>query len=417
MNIRTKLKLSLSKRSQQTLTVAFSLVTTVLIACGGGAGSAGGDVASLPGTGGTGITAMGPVSGFGSVIVNGTRFDDSNAQVFIDGDIQTTIPATSGLRLGMVANVMGVKSNAMVTTTAVIKALGTADNIEVWSIAQGTITSLGSSTTFTVAGMSMVVDAGTVFEGAMSIRNLNTSTIVKLWGQPITADFKQWSVTRLQVLSKASSTISTGKVMLRGSTPTVNGLALVGSDSTLANGQLVRVVGSLTSTMVTNTLTVSKITTLGSSGTTASPSGYSEIEGIVTSVLTNNTTTTTPAKVTRMTLGASEIDTKDAVIYPAGASIAAGKRVEVQGSWSAGILLATSVTIKSSTEAQEVEIEAAIEVFTSLSDFMVRGQRCDASGLTRVNGGKLSDLAVGKRVHLHGVKNGDVVRITELELK
>jgi hypothetical protein len=47
----------------------------------------------------------------------------------------------------------------------------------------------------------------------------------------------------------------------------------------------------------------------------------------------------------------------------------------------------------------------------------VRGQRCDASGLTRVGNGRLSDLKLGTKVHLHGRKSGDVVRVTELEIK
>jgi Domain of unknown function (DUF5666) len=414
MNIRAKFRLSLSERSQQTLALAFSLLATVLIACGGGNGSAGADVASLPGTGGTGITAIGSVAGFGSVIVNGTRFEDNNAQVSIDGEKQITIPATSGLRLGMVANVVGIKSNTIVTTTSVIKALGTANTIEVWSIAQGTITNLLSSNTFIVAGMTMVVDAGTVFEGAMSTSSLNTSTIVKVWGLPITTDFTQWSVTRLEVLGKASNTISTGKIVLRGSTPTLNGLAIVGSESTLANGQLVRAVGSLTGSMASNTLTVSKITPLGSNGTTTPTTGYAEMEGIVTSVLRTNTAT--PAKVIRMTLGANEVDTKEAKFYPSDTSIATGKRVEVQGNWNAGILVATTVTVKSSKEIQEVEIEAPIDVFTSVADFIVRGQRCDASN-ARIEGGLVDQLRKGKLIHLHGLKDGDVVRVTELEIK
>jgi Domain of unknown function (DUF5666) len=407
MNVCAKLKIWTGGLLLQARLTALSTLTLVLMACGGGLG---GDVALMPGTGGTGITAMGPVVGFGSVVVNGIRFEDSNAQVLIDGEKQTSVPTTSQLRLGMVANIVGLKSNASVTTTSVIKALGTANSIEVWSIAQGTVTNKVSSTTFTVAGMTMVVDAGTVFEGAMSSSGLNTYSIVKVWGLPITADFSQWSVTRLEVLGNASSTISTGKVVLRGSQPTLNGLSLAGSGTTLASGQLVRAVGSLTA----GTLAVSKITTLDSNGTTTPATGYAELEGIVTSVLSS--TTATPANVTRMTLGATEVDTKDALVSPTGASLAAGKRVEVQGNWIAGVLVATKVTVKSSTEIQEVEIEAAIEQFTSVANFVVRGQRCDASGLS-LTPLQISKLGFNVLVHLEGRKNGDVVRVTELEIK
>jgi hypothetical protein len=110
------------------------------------------------------------------------------------------------------------------------------------------------------------------------------------------------------------------------------------------------------------------------------------------------------------------VDTKDAPVSPTDASLAAGKRVEVQGNWIAGVLVATKVTVKSSTEIQEVEIEAAIEQFTSVANFVVRGQRCDASGLS-LTPLQISKLGFNVLVHLEGRKNGDVVRVTELEIK
>ena len=59
-----------------------ALALTALAGCGGGGGGAS---ASLPGTGGTGIYAQGSIAGFGSVIVNAVRYDDTRASVSIDG--------------------------------------------------------------------------------------------------------------------------------------------------------------------------------------------------------------------------------------------------------------------------------------------------------------------------------------------
>jgi hypothetical protein len=64
---------------------------------------------------------------------------------------------------------------------------------------------------------------------------------------------------------------------------------------------------------------------------------------------------------------------------------------------------------------QEVEMEAPIEQYTSLANFMVRGQRCDATGAT-ISHGTSSDLRIGVRVKLKGTMAGDVLRVTELEL-
>jgi hypothetical protein len=414
MSLNKRLKIQ-SSFARLTLRVRAVLVIPLIVAaCGGGGGS---ELAALPGTGGTGITAvtaMGPVAGFGSVVVNGIRFDDAAARVFIDGQEQAR-GDTRQLRLGMVAHVVGQKSSAAVTATSVIKASGTADRIEVWSIAQGTITALVSSGTFRVAGMGIVVDAGTVLSGAMSANDLNLLSVVKVWGLPMNADFSQWTATRIEVLGKTSSTISTGKVVLRGAVPTLNGFTVAGSETPLADGQLVRAVGSLASSAVAGTLTLSRLTKLGSDGATPPATGHAELEGFVTSLL--SASTDSAAKVTRITIGATEIDTKDATVSPIGARIALGKRVEVQGNWSNGILVATKVSVRSASESQEVEMDAVIEEFTSVANFVVRGQRCDASATTRIEGGPISQLKVGSRVHLEGVKNGDVVRVTELEIK
>jgi Domain of unknown function (DUF5666) len=357
------------------------------------------------------VTSLGPVAGFGSVIVNGIRFDDTSATVQIDGANGTP----SDLRLGMVTRISGSKSTATVTTTATVLALGKADTIEVWSIAQGTVNSLVLPNTFTVAGMTMVTDGGTVLQGAMSTANLNTSSVVKVWGQPITADFRQWAVTRLEVLANATDTVSTGIVSIRWSVPYLNGLVLAGNTSALKDGQEIRAVGSLNKSASGGTLTFSKFTVLAEPGTSTTATGYAELQGIVTSVL--GTSTATPPKVTRLTLGANFIDVSNASVSPVGATIRQGIRIEVQGTWSAGVLIATRAEVKTEQQSQEVEIEAAIEQFTSVADFVVRGQRCDASGLTRVGNGRLSDLKLGTKVHLHGRKSGDVVVVTELEIK
>ncbi len=384
-----------------------------LLACGGGGTS----VAALPGTGGTGATAItseGPVAGFGSVIVNGIRFDDVGAEIKIDGVSGTA----DALRLGMVANVSGSKSSATIATNSSVLAVGKADSIEVWSIAQGTVTGLVLPHTFTVAGMTMVTDAGSVLDGAMATANLSTDSIVKVWGQPITADFKQWSVTRLEVLATATETISTGIVSFQGPTATLNGWVLTGTTGTLKGGQEIRATGKLTLSATGGTLTASKVTVLTDTGAMPLNMGYAELEGVVTSVISTSTSTSTStSKVTRLSMGNNVIDIQFASLSPRNAVIKQGTRIEVEGSWSAGLLIATKVEVKTEQQSQEVEIEAVIEQFTSLADFVVRGQRCDASRLTRVENGRLTDLKRGTKVSLQGRKSGDVVLVTELEIK
>ncbi|MEQ1804588.1 MAG: DUF5666 domain-containing protein, partial [Burkholderiaceae bacterium] len=73
-------------------------VTVVLAGCGGGGG----------GSSSATSFAYGPISGFGSIIVNGVRFDDSSSSVSSeDDDDSSTRHSSSDLKLGMVVAVQG----------------------------------------------------------------------------------------------------------------------------------------------------------------------------------------------------------------------------------------------------------------------------------------------------------------------
>ena len=73
----------------------------VLTGCGGGGGSSGGTSDSTPTATATAFAA-GPITGFGSVIVNGVRFDDSSASV---ADDDGNARRSDELRLGMMAEI------------------------------------------------------------------------------------------------------------------------------------------------------------------------------------------------------------------------------------------------------------------------------------------------------------------------
>jgi hypothetical protein len=79
------------------------------------------------------------------------------------------------------------------------------------------------------------------------------------------------------------------------------------------------------------------------------------------------------------------------------------------------ILKAKAVDVQSVQKLEKVELDAKIEVFTSLASFVVRGQRCDATKAS-ISKGQGSDLKVGVRVKLEGTKAGDVVLVTSMEI-
>lgn len=363
----------------------------LIVACGGGGT---GSTAGAPGTGGTGVYAMGSISGFGSVIVNGIKFDDLQASVKVDG----VAANPADLRLGMVASVQG--SRGAVAT------LGTANSIEAWSIARGLVTQgvviPGAIGQFTVAGMTVQTDSATVFDFLGATTPLSPGLRVAVWGLQSGADGRSWRATRVATVT-GTTVVSSGFISVAGSQRSLNGVVLSGSAADhLSAGELVRVQGTLSS--VDQSLVVASVQQLGA-GVGSLPQGEAEIEGLVTSMLS----------ASHFMLGNIQVDASSASVSPSTAQITTGARVEVEGYVQAGVLKATKVEIENAQTLGEVEIEAPIEQFISLGNFVVRGQRCDATNAT-ISHGTVADLKVGARVHLKGVKAGDVVTVTELEL-
>jgi hypothetical protein len=131
--------------------VAASLIL-VLSACGGGGLGpiAGG------GIGGTGIS-YGPVTGFGSVFVNGTAFNTDDAVILVDGEPATEASLTEG---------MLVRVEGEWTTTGT----GNADRVEYRNDIRGPVQakvfdSLTGEGTLTVLGQTVRFNKRTVFRG------------------------------------------------------------------------------------------------------------------------------------------------------------------------------------------------------------------------------------------------------------
>ncbi len=383
MSQHDKLNTCLTRR--QWIVLAASAVTS---GCGGGVSTAG-----LPGTGGTGIFAQGAISGFGSVIINAVRFDDTKAVIQLDGHSASS----ADLRLGMVASVQGQLA-ADITS-------GTASNIDVWSIAQGMVTQARPSVAgqFIVCGMTVQVDNTTVLDGIASAAAIAPGMRVVVWGLQAGADGASWTATRVAVSTDATIAC-TGVVGLAEKQISLNGYVLKGSAvASLVGGELVRVQGVASSSG--GVLDVSNIYVLGA-GLASHAEGGVEIEGLVTAMLPNG----------RFMLGNVEVDASGASYIPVAAQVVLGTRLEVEGTWRAGILIATLVEVGEQQALLAVEISARIDQFTSVANFVVRGQRCDASGVTLVGNGTLADLKVGTSVKLTGTKAGDVLKVTALAI-
>ena len=134
-------------------TALFAMAGSVahLAGCGGG----GLDIAGIS-SGGTGSFTSGSISGLGSIIVNGIRYDDSSASV------SGSVDSASALRPGMVVTVKG--SPLTEATSVGGLRTGTASSIVSASEWKGPVGTVGASS-FTMLGLTVEIKPATLFDG------------------------------------------------------------------------------------------------------------------------------------------------------------------------------------------------------------------------------------------------------------
>ena len=127
-----------------------------LSACGGGSTTA--SNGSGIGSGGTGSYTTGSISGFGSIIVNGVRYDNSSVgTVSLDGDSSTS------LALGMVVTVSGGDTSTSSTGQTVARA----DSVQVGYELLGPLPSANvdvANSQITLLGQTVKITADTFYD-------------------------------------------------------------------------------------------------------------------------------------------------------------------------------------------------------------------------------------------------------------
>ncbi len=158
------------------------VLAAALMAAGCGGGGSGSDpvVNPPPPSGGIdrGGVAVGPIDGFGSVIVNGVRFDTSDAQFTVEG----SPGGQDDLAVGQVVVVKGMIDDDGAT--------GTADTVSYAAAVKGPV-EVGSidlvSQTFRVLGQPVRVTTATVFDDSIqpgSLDALAEGDVIEISGLP-----------------------------------------------------------------------------------------------------------------------------------------------------------------------------------------------------------------------------------------
>ena len=383
--------------------LGLSLLTALaIVACGGGS-----DVAGV-GSGGTGSFSVGTITGFGSVFVNGQRYDDESASVSDEDGPRNR----SDLRLGMVVTVQGsVSASGSATASSIVfdsELLGPVD--------AGSVNP--ASKTFTILGQTVVVAAGTVFDaqlpaGLSSIRagqTLEVHGFVNPIANAVQASFVGPS--NSQTKYKIGGTVSglqTGARTFRVGAATLSyaGLSGAGVPQGLADGVFVKV---RLATAAPDAAGIRQATGLRLNNTVVADQKSAEVEGLVTAF-------TSP---TQFSVGSVPVDARNASFPDGTTGLGAGARVEVEGTVAAGTLLARQVKLQDPKAERKIELKGSVSAYDNAAKtFVVRGVTVSYAGSVDYQKGSQADLRNGAKVQVKGqvAPNSAIVNATRIEFE
>lgn len=378
---------------------ALAAAAAILLAACGGGGS------SMPATAtasATSVVTTGVVTGFGSIYVNGVRYDTSGAQFDIDGR-----PGTQAeLKVGDVVQLKGRRGG----NTA------SAERIVHRNSVQGPIAAVDSTANrLTVLGQTVLVSASTSFDDSISpagIAGLAVGDVIEVSGLPNSSG--QIEATRIEPAAAGATWEVVGRIAASDGTRKqfeLNELVVAYGSATLddfgaggpKDGDVVEVKGATLG--AAGELIATRVEFLGNKDMRPDgASGEVEIEGFVTRYVSATDFDVTNRPVT----------TNGSTVYRGGtaADLKADARVEVEGSLdAAGVLVAAKVEFK---RRANVRVEAAIEsIDATANSFKVLGIEVSVDASTRVedksgNGSqffKFADLRAGDVVAVRGLES------------
>jgi Domain of unknown function (DUF5666) len=372
-------------------------VAAWLPGCGGGVGEGG--TGSFGDAGGF---TSGPITGFGSVIVNNVRYDDSVATVQ-DGDGSNR--SSSDLRLGMT-----VEINSSIVTVGSSTNTAKASAIRYDSELLGAVLSISASTsTFTVLGQTVLTDAATVFDSSVgSLVSLKVGAFVEVFAvfDPATLRYR---ATRVGPAGSGTTPHLRGLVaQVDSATQTLKitntfytYAGAAGMPADLAAGQFVRL------RVAAGAPVNSRYTVLGF-GTALRPlpdSTEASVQGRISAF----------TSISSFNVNGRSVDASGATFPNGSAGLKVGARVNVEGSARNGILLAKKVSFEDDSQGgnQTFELHGPITAVDTLAKtIVVRGLTIStARPDLKYDNGTVANLVVGRSVEVKGKLSADGLRI------
>ena len=379
---------------QRVVAGASALATALLVACGGGGSDSGGASSEA--------VYQGTIGGFGSVIVNGVRFDDRAARITVDDELVSV----GALKLGMRTDVTG--------SVASDGSTGTASSCVVDTSVRGPIASIDSATSsFKIRGISVQTDDKTVFEGASNLAALKVGDWVEVHGS---VDFTNRVVQATRVEVKAPEDV--GRLVLFGKATAVTATTFTLGDLSVdfSKARLIGFDG--------NVIPEGAVVRVRSN---TSPVGNVLVASVVKAVKAPRLLDGTPAAVegrvqqyksiSDFLVSGTAVDATNAEFQNGSAAdLSEGKRVIVYGTLADGKIIAKKLRFFRKDLDGEIRLIGMVSDYVSVSSFKVRGVAVDASAAT-FEGGDAAQLTDGRLVEIKGQSVGSVVKATKVEFE
>ena len=390
-NLRSKLW-----RSSAAGAAAIALAA-LLAACGGGGDAPVAQVATPAEA--TSYT-QGAISGFGSVIVGGVRFDDTSAAV---SDDDGNTKSRSDLKLGMRVEVDSGNVDRNVSTALALRIRWASEVV-------GPVGAIdNAASTVQVLGQTVLVTSSTVFGDGLSggLSALSAGMVVDVHGilDPANArivatriDPRPGAVMfRLRGLISALN-VTAKTFSVRGQTLNYASVPAAMVPAGLANGSVVAL--ALQTTQVGGAWVASAMRT---GLRLPDPRLEAHVEGVITSF----------ASLASFEVNGLRVDASNARFPDGSAGVVLGARVEVRGVVNAGVLVATMVEIEERRNpgARLLELRGEMgNLNTTAKTFALRGITVWYGGRVEYVGGGESSLANGRAMIATGVIAADRTR-------
>ncbi|WP_374566589.1 DUF5666 domain-containing protein [Ideonella sp.] len=372
-----------------------AVLAVVVAACGGGGGATPPDT-NPPPQAASSFTS-GAISGFGSVIVNGVRFDDSGAEV-VDDD---------GGRHGRDDLKLGAQVEIEASSVDRASGHGVATRIRFGSELVGPVSAIDlAGQRLTVLGQQVAVGARTVFDDQLTggLAGVQVDQVLEVHAQ-FDAAQGLYRATRIEAAGAPSEFKLRGLVAAldaAGHTfqigaATINYASAAEVTPQLANGVRVRV----------------RLQTTAAGGqwiATRVDNGEREHEDHSEAEMTGLITAWTSA--TQFSLDGLAVDARNATFPDGQAGVVLGARVEVEGAIVGGVLMATKVHVEDEEQEHErgedYELHGAITAVDALAHtFTLRGVVVAYTDTTEWRGLADTGLAVDVKVEVKGNLSAD----------